>query len=72
MSEGPDEARPQEWVDPRFRGVAATFATFRVERLPGKRPRRVCPHGSGVTVMVDPETGGFRNVACATCSTHET
>lgn len=71
MSEDSGEARSRTWVDPRFHAVAATFATTRVERLPGKRPRRVCPHGSGVTVMVDPATGASRNVACAACSRPE-
>lgn len=55
------------WVDPRFSSMVASWSANRVERRPGKRPRRVCPHGLGVTIMVDPETRAPRNVHCGAC-----
>lgn len=67
MSEEFGEAGPRAWVDPRFRSMVAGMALNRVERRPGKRPRRVCPHGEGVTVMVDPESHTPRNVHCRAC-----
>lgn len=69
MSEGP--GRRDRWVDPRFREVVASWEKNRVERIPGKRPRRVCPHGSGVTLMVDLQTRMPRNIQCGACSSPE-
>lgn len=67
MSEEFEEPGRGAWVDPRFRRMVAGLALNRVERRPGKRPRRVCPHGAGVTVMVDPETRRHRNIECGEC-----
>ncbi|GGT05723.1 hypothetical protein GCM10010286_33670 [Streptomyces toxytricini] len=55
------------WLDPRYREAMAMWAATYVERRPG-RPRRVCPHGSGVTLMVNPESREPLNVQCGVCS----
>ncbi|MEU5807082.1 hypothetical protein [Streptomyces sp. NPDC047718] len=67
MSGDPQEVPRRVWVDPRFRELVAGWDRSRVEHRPGGRPRRVCPHGFGVTVMVDPESHAPRNVQCGAC-----
>ncbi|MGW2583107.1 hypothetical protein ACWCYZ_17520 [Streptomyces virginiae] len=55
------------WVDPRYREVVTLLGACQTVRGPGRRYRKVCPHGEGVTVIVDTGTGKARNVACAAC-----
>jgi hypothetical protein len=55
------------WTDPRYRDLAAAWATTRSEPRTGRRPRRTCPHGNGVTLVVDEQTRAPRNLNCAEC-----
>ncbi|MFD9488370.1 hypothetical protein [Streptomyces sp. NPDC059991] len=69
MSEEEGAERPRAvWSDPRYRDVVARWARHRTERRPGRRPRRVCPHGLGVTLTVDLATRKPFNVGCAACN----
>ncbi|MFD9478061.1 MULTISPECIES: hypothetical protein [Streptomyces] len=67
-----EEARRGEWADPRYREVIALLDTCRTVKTPGRRLHRICPHGAGVTVIVDPASGSPRNVACAACCSSTT
>jgi len=68
VSEGAGEARrPGVWVDLRYHEMVTGWGAIRIVRRPNKRPRRVCPHGAGVTIMVDPETRAPRNIRCEAC-----
>lgn len=62
-----DSSGAREWVNPRYREMLAGLSLTRVQRQQGRRPRRICPHGSGVTMMVDLHTGSPLNVACKAC-----
>ncbi|WP_189828861.1 hypothetical protein [Streptomyces subrutilus] len=47
--------------------MATLMDTCRTVKGAGRRFRRVCPRGGGVTVIVEAVTGEPRNVACAAC-----
>lgn len=67
-----EEARRGDWVDPRYRDVVTLLGTCRTVQSASRRRRRVCPHGEGVTVIVDLVSGRPRNVACAACCSSTT
>lgn len=62
-----EERRRAQWTDPRYSEAVTLLDTCRTVTGPSRRVRRVCPHGSGVTIIIDPVGGHPRNVACADC-----
>ncbi|GGP37909.1 hypothetical protein GCM10010278_13610 [Streptomyces melanogenes] len=61
--------RPRRvWNDPRYRDMLERWEGHRTERRPGRRPRRFCRHGRGVTLRVDLTTRKPFDVGCAACN----
>lgn len=71
MGEEDDERRPGVWSDPRYGEVLDYWQGLRTTRLANGRPRRVCRHGRGVTLTIDPATRKPLNTECTDCNSAE-